>query len=157
LVAETQRSIGFYASVHRDARIGKIVALGSTFQLPGLQKYLQQNLQLPVEKLDGFKANPPTDAKLAAPCQEGIMTLAGAYGLAIQAMGQSKITSSLLPQTIRRQKVSQEQTKWFATAAALFVVGSLGAGARWYLSDCCYDSAPERRKAHQQRSVQARR
>src|SRR3954464_3430039 len=46
LVAETQRSIGFYASVHRDARIGKIVALGSTFQLPGLQKYLQQNLQL---------------------------------------------------------------------------------------------------------------
>src|SRR4051812_15030795 len=157
LVAETQRSIGFYASVHRDARIGKIVALGSTFQLPGLQKYLQQNLQLPVEKLDGFKANPPTDAKLAAPFQEGIITLAGAYGLAIQAMNQSKITSSLLPQTIRRQKVWQEKTKWFATAAALFVVGALGAGASWYLNDYMYEQAAPVRTEYQQKYAQASR
>ncbi len=48
LVAEIQRSIGFYSSVHRDSKIGKIFALGGTFKLPGLQKYLQQNLQLPV-------------------------------------------------------------------------------------------------------------
>ncbi|HEV8379698.1 MAG TPA: type IV pilus assembly protein PilM, partial [Tepidisphaeraceae bacterium] len=157
LVAETQRSIGFYASVHRDARIGKIVALGSTFQLPGLQKYLQQNLQLPVEKLDGFKASPPTDAKLAAPFQEGIITLAGAYGLAIQAMGQSKIASSLLPATIRRQKVWQEKTKWFATAAALFVVGSLGAGASWYLNDYTYEQAKPVRDEYQTKYAQANR
>ena len=157
LVAETQRSIGFYASVHRDARIGRIVALGSTFQLPGLQKYLQQNLQLPVEKLDGFKANPPTDAKLAAPFQEGIITLAGAYGLALQAMGQSKISSSLLPQTIRRQKIWQEKTKWFATAAALFVVGALGAGASWYLNDFVYDQAQPVRKEYQDKYAQANR
>jgi type IV pilus assembly protein PilM len=155
LVAETQRSIGFYASVHRDARIGKIIALGSTFQLPGLQKYLQQNLQLPVEKLDGFKASPPTDAKLAAPFQEGIITLAGAYGLAVQAMGQSKITSSLLPATIRRQKVWQEKTKWFATAAALFVAGSLGAGASWYLNDYSYDQAGPVRKEYQEKFATA--
>jgi type IV pilus assembly protein PilM len=45
LVAEVQRSIGFYASTHRDARIKKIIALGGTFRLPGLQKYLNQNLQ----------------------------------------------------------------------------------------------------------------
>src|SRR5436190_37982 len=157
LVSETQSSIGFYASVHHDARIGRIVALGSTFQLPGLQKYLQQNLQLPVEKLDGFKANPPADAKLAAPFQEGIITLAGAYGLAVQAMGQSKITSSLLPQTIRRQKIWQEKTKWFATAAALFVVGALGAGASWYLNDYAYENASEIRTEYQQKYAQASR
>ncbi len=149
LVAETQRSIGFYASVHRDARISKIVALGSTFQLPGLQKYLQQNLQLPVEKLDGFKASPPTDAKLAGPYQEGMITLAGAYGLAVQAMGQSKITSSLLPATIRRQKIWQEKTKWFAAAAALFVVGTLGAGTSWYLNDYTYEKAQDIRSDYQ--------
>jgi type IV pilus assembly protein PilM len=157
LVAETQRSIGFYASVHRDARIGRIVALGSTFQLPGLQKYLQQNLQLPVEKLDGFKASPPTDAKLAAPFSEGMITLAGAYGLALQAMGQSKITSSLLPQTIRRQKIWQEKTKWFATAAALFVVGALGAGASWYLNDYMYENAKPVRDEYQAKYAQANR
>ncbi|HEV8292714.1 MAG TPA: type IV pilus assembly protein PilM, partial [Tepidisphaeraceae bacterium] len=157
LVAETQRSIGFYASVHRDARIGRIVALGSTFQLPGLQKYLQQNLQLPVEKLDGFKANPPSDAKLAAPFQEGIITLAGAYGLALQAMGQSKISSSLLPQTIRRQKIWQEKTKWFATAAALFVLGALGAGASWYINDYVYEQAQPTRAEYQAKFALANR
>src|SRR3954452_3884043 len=61
LVAEVQRSIGFYASVHRDSRIKKIIAVGGTFKLPGLQKYLQQNLQRDVERLDTFGAGAPPD------------------------------------------------------------------------------------------------
>ncbi len=142
LVAEIQRSIGFYASVHRDARIQKIVAQGSTFQLPGLQKYLQQNLQLPVEKLDSFKAAPPQDSKTAAAYSENLISLAGAYGLALQAMGDSriKITSSLLPAAIRRIKMWQEKTRWFATAAACFVVAAVGAGARLYVDNQMYQS-----------------
>src|SRR4029077_2391279 len=63
LVAEIQRSVGFYASVHRDSRIKKIMALGGTFKLPGLQKYLQQNLSLDVERLDNLAAGAPTDPK----------------------------------------------------------------------------------------------
>src|SRR5688572_17198073 len=138
LVAEIQRSIGFYASVHRDARIERLIAVGGTFQLPGLQKYLQQNLQLPVEKLDAFRAQPPADTKMAATLNENTISLAGAYGLAIQAMGDAKITSSLLPATIRRQKMWQEKTKWFAAAAATFVVGTLGAAASYFYHDTMY-------------------
>ncbi len=52
LVSEIQRSIGFYSSVHKESRINKVIAVGSTFRLPGLQKYLSQNLTLDVEKLD---------------------------------------------------------------------------------------------------------
>src|SRR5207248_6074925 len=52
LVSEIQRSVGFYASVHGDSRIKKVLALGGRFKVPGLQKYLQQNLQLDVERLD---------------------------------------------------------------------------------------------------------
>jgi len=138
LVAEIQRSIGFYASVHRDARIERIVALGGTFQLPGLQKYLQQNLQLPVEKLDGFKVAPPADAKLAADFAESAISLAGAYGLAVQAMGEGKITSSLLPAAIKRARMWREKQKWFAAAAALFVAGTLGVGGLYYATDAAY-------------------
>ena len=138
LVAEIQRSIGFYASVHRDARINRIIALGGTFQLPGLQKYLQQNLQLPVEKLDGFRAVPPTDSKMAATLNENTISLAGAYGLAVQAMGDAKITSSLLPATIRRQKMWQEKTKWFAAAAATFAVGTVAAAGSYFYHDTMY-------------------
>src|ERR1041384_4559556 len=67
LVAEVQRSIGFYASGHRDSRIKKIIAVGGTFKLPGLQKYLQQNLQLDVERLDTLGAGAPADPKQGAP------------------------------------------------------------------------------------------
>src|SRR5204862_7348464 len=122
LVAEVQRSIGFYASVHRDSRIKKIVAVGGTFKLPGLQKYLQQNLQLEVERLDTLGAGAPPDPKQAALFQDNILSLVSAYGLGLQAMGEGKITSSLLPQRIKRERLWQEKTKFFGAAAALFVL-----------------------------------
>src|SRR5436190_6260523 len=74
LVAEVQRSIGFYASVHRDSRIKRILSLGGTFKLPGLQKYLQQNLQLDVQRLDTVGAGQPADPKLAAAFNENILS-----------------------------------------------------------------------------------
>src|SRR5919107_1858692 len=63
LVSEIQRSIGFYASVHRDSRIQRVLALGGTFRLPGLQKYLQQNLQLEVHRVDRVGAGAPENAQ----------------------------------------------------------------------------------------------
>ncbi|HWB54763.1 MAG TPA: type IV pilus assembly protein PilM [Tepidisphaeraceae bacterium] len=133
LVAEVQRSIGFYASTHKDSRIARVIASGGAFRLPGLQKYLQQNLQLDVQVLESFVAGAPSDGKLAAAFNENILSLAAAYGLAIQAMGEGKITSSLLPQHIRRAKLWKEKTKWFGIAAALFVVGTGIAYGRAYL------------------------
>jgi len=155
LVAETQRSIGFYASVHRDARITKIVAQGSTLQLPGLQKYLQQNLQLPVEKLDSFKALPPADAKLAAAYSENLISLAGAYGLALQTMEEAKITASLLPEHIRREKLWLDKTKWFAAAAATFVLGTALMGARYFVENSNYTAAKSVRESNKAAIIQA--
>lgn len=124
LVSEIQRSIGFYSSTHRDSRIARVIALGGTFKLPGLQKYLQQNLSLEVHKLDGIGFTPPADAKLAANISENALSSACAYGLALQAMGEAKITSSLLPAAIQKERAWQNKTKWFAGAAAAFVVGA---------------------------------
>jgi type IV pilus assembly protein PilM len=132
LVAEVQRSIGFYASTHKESRISRIIATGGAFRLPGLQKYLQQNLQLDVLLLESFTGGAPSDGKMAATFNENILSLAAAYGLAIQAMGQGKITSSLLPQQIRRAKLWKEKIKWFGVAAALFVVGTGIAYGRAY-------------------------
>ena len=77
LVAEIQRSMGFYASVHKDSRIKKVIALGGTFRLPGLQKYLQQNLQLDIVgvdtlrrgRADGRKARRIVQRKRAGECR----------------------------------------------------------------------------------------
>ncbi len=140
LVAEIQRSIGFYASVHRDSRISKVIALGGTFRLPGLQKYLQQNLQLPVERIDSVGAIPPSDAKMATTFNENILSTIGAYGLAVQAMGGAKITSSLLPQAIQRDRAWRAKSKWFAAAAALMVVGTAGVNfGTYYVRNLNYE------------------
>ncbi len=146
LVSEIQRSIGFYASVHRDSQIKKIVAVGGTFKMPTLQKYLQQNLQIEVEKLDRFAAGSPDDPKLATALNDHLLSMTGAYGLAVQAMGEGKITSSLLPAAIRRAKMWKEKTKWFAAAAACFVAAPVVAyGAMWALHDAPYEAAQKDR------------
>jgi type IV pilus assembly protein PilM len=147
LVAEIQRSIGFYSSVHRDSRIKKVIALGGTFRLAGLQKYLQQNLQLDVEKLNSMAAGAPSDPKMATTFNENLLSLVSAYGLAIQAMGEAKITSSLLPMRIRRERMWQEKTKWFGAAAAAFLLGSGLAVGGYYFQDQEYKLAqPSRDK-----------
>ncbi|MBC8107766.1 MAG: type IV pilus assembly protein PilM [Anaerolineae bacterium] len=135
LVAEIQRSVGFYASVHRDSRIKKVLSLGGTFRLPGLQKYLQQNLQMDVERLDSLGAGAPADPKLVPTFNENMLSVVSAYGLALQALGDTKVTSSLLPAKIRREKMWKEKTKWFAAAAALFVVGTGLVAAKWLFLD----------------------
>jgi type IV pilus assembly protein PilM len=135
LVSEIQRSMGFYASVHKESRISKVIAVGSTFRLPGLQKYLSQNLTLDVEKLDHLGTGAMEDPKMAALFSENLLSAAGAYGLALQVMGQGKINSSLLPERIRREKMWSEKVKWFAAAAALFVAGAAIPYGRYYFDN----------------------
>jgi type IV pilus assembly protein PilM len=141
LVAEIQRSVGFYASVHRDSRIKKILAIGGAFKLPGLQKYLQQNLQLDVERLDNIAAAPSSESKLAPTFNENILSIVSAYGLAIQAMGDGKITSNLLPAKIRREKLWRAKTPLFGAAAALFVLGVGIPAASWWIQNASLNNA----------------
>ncbi len=47
-------------------------------------------------------------------------------------MGEATITSSLLPQKIRRERMWRDKTKWFAAAAAIFVAGTAIPVGRYY-------------------------
>ena len=140
LVAEIQRSIGFYGSVNREHKIEKIIALGGTFRMPSLPKYLQQNLQLEVERPDNFMAGMPEDSKTAAALTENVLSLHAAYGLALQAMGETKVDSSLLPTAIRRKKMWKDKNKWFATAAGLCIAGAGVAAASYVLNSAAFTS-----------------
>lgn len=144
LVAEIQRSVGFYSSVHRDSRIKKCIAIGGTFKLPGLQKYLQQNLTLDIERLDTMNVAPGQDSKLAPNFSENVLSLVTATGLAIQGLGDAKVDSSLLPQKIRREKMWKEKTKWFGAAAALVCLGTGVAAASWFVQKFQFE-LPENR------------
>lgn len=140
LVAEIQRSVGFYGSVNKESRITKVIAVGGTFKLTALAKYLNQNLQLDVERPDALAAGFPSDPKSAAEMSDHLLGLHTAYGLSLQAMGEAKVVSSLLPTVIRREKIWKEKTKWFAAAAALFCAApAIGLG-RYFVEKIQFDA-----------------
>src|SRR6478609_5231090 len=87
--SEINRSIGFYSSVNRTAKIAKVVGLGNGFKLPGLQKFLQQNLSYDVEKLESFERLEGEEVLTAPQFVENLPSFAIAYGLAAQGMGRA--------------------------------------------------------------------
>jgi len=122
-VAEIQRSIGYFSSVNRDARIGRILGVGNGFKLAGLQKFLQQSLQMEVERFDGFQSL-AGDAVLNAPLfQEYVQGFAVPHGLALQGLKITRVHTSLLPPEITTARMVRRKKPWAVTAAAALLAG----------------------------------
>lgn len=122
-VSEIQRSIGYFSSVNRDAKISKVYGTGNGFKLAGLQKFLQQNLQYEVERLDDFQSL-VGDAVLNEPLfQDNILTFTVPYGIALQALNQTSIRTSLLPPEIATARKIRRKKPWAVVTAAALLVG----------------------------------
>ncbi len=127
LVQELQRSLGFYTATHRDVDLSKVVGVGSAFQLPGLQKYIKQNLQMEMEVIEKFSKvsiSSKTDSESDAPGSYAI-----AYGLALQGLGITRVDSNLLPPEIVKQVIWRKKRPFFAAIAACLL---LSAGVVWF-------------------------
>ena len=130
--SEVNRSIGFYSSVNRTAKIGKVVGLGNGFKLPGLQKFLQQNLSYEVEKLEAFAHMAGDDVKGSPQFQENLPSFAVAYGLGLQGLGLGRLRTNLLPPEIERVRMVRRKKPWAMAAASLVAVGVVGLAASDY-------------------------
>jgi hypothetical protein len=122
LVQEIQRSIGYYSSLHREARFVKLVGLGNGFRLPGLGKFLEQNLNLSVARVDSFNRLGSSDGSSEAAMSEHALSLGVAYGLGLQGLGLSDIATSLLPDEVVSQRRWKAKRPVFATAAGLLLL-----------------------------------
>ncbi len=121
LVQEIQRSIGYYTSLHRETRFKKLVGLGNGFRLPGLQKFLEQNLSIPVSRVDTFNRLQPGPDVNAPAFNENVLSCAVAYGLAAQGLEQSRVATNLLPGEVSRKRVWARKRPWWAAAAAMIL------------------------------------
>ena len=122
-VGEVQRSLGYFTNTHRNAQIQYMIGLGNAFRLPGLQKFLQEKLQLEVRKLQHME-RVSGDAVTAAPTfAENIMSFGVAYGLALQGLKQAHIQTNLLPHEVRFERVIRGKKPWAVAAAAALVFG----------------------------------
>lgn len=128
LVQELLRSIGFYSTTHRGAKIERVITFGNACKLPGLVKYLQQNLGYEVEEPQAYAKLAGSEAAKAPQFTSELLSFTVPYGLALQALDQSRITSSLLPVEIAKQVVWQKKRPFLAAAAACLV---LSGGTLW--------------------------
>ena len=140
LVTEIQRSLGFYTSLNRDAELTKIVGVGSTWKLPGLQKYLKKNLQMEVTRPDNFSALEVEDRR-AAEFSSVAVNMATAFGLALQGLGMSVVDANILPQSVLQQRMWQAKRPAFAAAAACVAVAPLIGAGVMLMTGSNYDSA----------------
>lgn len=128
-VSEIQRSIGYFSSVNREAKITKVIGVGNGFKLAGLQKFLQQNLQYEVERIETFNGV-IGDTVLNAPVfQENIMAFVVPYGLALQTLKLTKIHTTLLPPEIAFNRKIRRKKPWAVTACATLLLGLAGSTA----------------------------
>lgn len=121
--SEVSRSIGFYSSVNRTAKIARIMGLGNGFKLPGLQKFLQQNLNQDVEKFESFNKLTGDEVVNNPQFQENVASFAIAYGLALQGLGKGIIKTNLLPPEIEQTRLIRRKKPWALAASVLLLLG----------------------------------
>jgi len=125
LVSEVQRSMGFYTNSNPNTKFLKVIAFGGGTKLRGLLKYLQQTLQIPVERPDSFKRLAISSSVSAAKFHENVCDFGVVYGLALQGLGLAGVTSNLLPRSIARSMAWVSKGKYFIAAACLLLLVSL--------------------------------
>jgi type IV pilus assembly protein PilM len=138
LGSEMQRSLGFYNNSNPDTKIVKIIALGGGTKLRGLLKYLQQTLQIPVERPDSFKRLAIGPDVSPAKFHENVCDFGIVYGLALQGLGLARIESNLLPRNIARSMAWASKGKYFIAAACMLLAVSLLCFARTGLDGMNY-------------------
>lgn len=123
LVSDVQRSIGFYQSLHPEAKLTRLIGLGSTFRLPGLRKYLKQQLGVDVYKLDEFKRI-TIEGDRKDEFKAGSLQMATCVGLAIQGLDAQTIDANLIPVDNIRKAMWHRKTPIFAAAASMALIAS---------------------------------
>ncbi|WP_197524648.1 type IV pilus assembly protein PilM [Botrimarina hoheduenensis] len=123
LSGEIQRSLGFYASNHKTPDPTEVVLLGNAAKLPGLQRYLAQNLDLSITGIEDFEFSTLVGGSVTAKpaFEENRLSFAPAYGLCLQGLGKSEISTNLLPAEIVTQRLIRAKKPWAAAAAAVLL------------------------------------
>jgi len=130
LASEIQRSLSFYNSSNPNTKLSRIIALGGGTKMRGLLKYLQQTLQIPVERPDSFKKLTISLDVSAAKFHESVSDFGIVYGLGLQGLGLGRIESNLLPRSIARSMAWAGKARYFTAAACLLLAVSVLSFAR---------------------------
>ena len=123
MITQVQRSLSFFQSLDKAAKIGKIVALGNAARLPGLLQYMGKNLNMEITRLDEFGKLEGAAVTSAPAFKENLPSFVVSYGLALQGLGEAALSTSLLPREILTQRLIRAKKPWAVGMAAALLFG----------------------------------
>ncbi len=132
LVTEIQRSLNFFTNIDKKAKIGRAIALGNAAKMPGLVRYLSQNLNIPIQRLETFRGLEGEGVVDAPVFKENVLTFAVCYGLCLQELTDARISTNLIPPEIVKDRMIRAKKPWaVGAAAALLVALAANVAGHW--------------------------
>jgi type IV pilus assembly protein PilM len=124
MVTEVQTSLRYFTmNVEKTAEVDKIIALGNAMKLPGLRKFLEQNLEIAVVQPEGFQRLTGSSVISAPAFKDNILAFGTCYGLALQGLKQGLLKTNLVPQEVHRDRMIEEKKPWALAGAAALLLG----------------------------------
>jgi type IV pilus assembly protein PilM len=123
LLTQIQRSIGYFTSIDRGAKIGRVIALGNAMKLPGLQKYLSQNLGYTVTEVQDYRGMSGDPVVSASTFKDNLLSFAVCYGLVLQGLNKGKLSTNLLPPEIVTDRLIRDKKPWAVAMVSALLLG----------------------------------
>lgn len=125
LVTEVQRSLSFFQSIDRQAKLGRMVLLGNAVKLPGLKQYLAKNLGHEFVELEEYSRLGGPSVVSSQSFQDNALSFSVCYGLCLQGLAEAKLSTNLLPREFLTERMIRDKKPWaVASVAALLLAFS---------------------------------
>jgi type IV pilus assembly protein PilM len=122
-LTQIQRSIGYFTSIDREAKIGRVIVLGNAMRLPGLQKYLSQNLGYTVADVRSYRGLTGPSVVEEPAFKSNLLSFAVCYGLVLQGLDKAKLSTNLLPPEIVTDRLIRAKKPWAVAMVAALLLG----------------------------------
>ncbi|MGQ9575914.1 MAG: pilus assembly protein PilM [Thermoguttaceae bacterium] len=122
LLTEVQRSLGYFSSLDRAAKIERVIGMGNGIKLPGLRRYLSQSLGIEVVRLESFRRLDGPEVLNAPAFQENQLCFPVCYGIALQGLKKAPLRTNLLPKEIIKDRLIDSKRPWAVACAAVLLL-----------------------------------
>ena len=125
LVNEVQRSLTFFQSMDKTAKVSKLALLGNAAKLPGLRQFLNKQLEIDIAKVNEFQKLSGSEVLNQSSFKENLLSFAPCYGLCLQGLRKSNVSTNLLPGEIVTERIIRAKKPWVLASVGLLMFGLL--------------------------------
>ena len=125
LVNEVQRSLTFFQSMDKTAKVSKLALLGNAAKLPGLRQFLNKQLEIDIAKVNEFRNLTGSEVLNQSAFKDNLLSFAPCYGLCLQGLKKSNVTTNLLPSEIVTERIIRAKKPWVLASVGFLMFGLL--------------------------------